>query len=109
YTFSAVFEIDDNAHLKDQWFGRTVTLSDARFAYEEAQQIIETEKNHIPKEISLTGKAYQAQTEVGEAILKMDKLAKKMRARRMQLGAISFDKVEVKFNLDKNNEPIGVF
>jgi ribonuclease R/exosome complex exonuclease DIS3/RRP44 len=109
YTFSAVFEIDDNAHLKNEWFGRTVTYSDARFAYEEAQQIIETGENQIPKEISLTGKAYKAKPEIAEAILKMDRLAKKMRARRMQKGAISFDKVEVKFNLDKNNEPIGVF
>lgn len=109
YTFSAVFEIDDNAHIKNEWFGRTVTYSNARFAYEEAQQIIETEEEKIPAEISLTGKAYKVPTEIAEAILKMDKLAKKMRARRMQKGAISFDKVEVKFNLDKNNEPIGVF
>lgn len=109
YTFSAVFEIDDNANLKKEWFGRTVTYSDARFAYEEAQQIIETKGGEIPQEISITGKSYKAQPEIVEAVLELDDLAKKMRARRMVHGSISFDTVEVKFDLDENNEPVGVF
>lgn len=109
YTFSAVFEIDDNANLKNQWFGRTVTYSDARFAYEEAQVIIETKDNTIPAEISLNGKEYKADDKIAEAVLKLDELAKIMRRRRMANGAISFDKVEVKFELDKNNDPEGVF
>ncbi|WP_053990679.1 ribonuclease R [Mangrovimonas sp. TPBH4] len=109
YTFSAVFQINDKAEVKDQWFGRTVTYSDARFAYEEAQAIIESETNDIPEEVSLTGKAYKADQNIADAILKMDALAKKMRSKRMRSGAISFDKVEVKFNLDKDNNPVGVF
>ncbi len=109
YTFSAVFELDKKAEIKNQWFGRTVTYSDARFAYEEAQHIIETEASKIPADISLTGKAYTADQKVAEAILKMDELAKKMRSGRMRDGAISFDKVEVKFNLNETNEPVGVF
>lgn len=109
YTFSAVFEMNDKAELKNQWFGRTVTYSDARFAYEEAQHIIETGKGEIPAEISLTKKAYQADEKVVEATLMLDKLAKIMRRKRMQSGAISFDKVEVKFKLDKENNPMGVY
>ena len=109
YTFSAVFEINDKAEVKDQWFGRTVTYSDARFAYEEAQYIIETTGGQIPEDLSLTGETYIAKDEVVSAILKMNDLAKIMRKRRMQEGAISFDKVEVKFDLDEKNEPIGVF
>ncbi|OMP32244.1 ribonuclease R [Mangrovimonas sp. DI 80] len=109
YTFSAVFQMNDKAEVKEQWFGRTVTYSDARFAYEEAQAIIESELNHIPEEVSLTGKAYKADQAIADAILTMDTLAKKMRSRRMRAGAISFDKVEVKFNLDKDNNPVGVF
>ncbi|MAQ75207.1 MAG: ribonuclease R [Aquimarina sp.] len=109
YTFSAIFELDNKANVKNQWFGRTVTYSDARFAYEEAQHIIETSNNNIPAEISLTGKEYEADPGVAEAILKLDELAKIMRANRMRHGAISFDKVEVKFNLNENNEPVGVF
>ncbi len=108
YTFSAVFQIN-NAEIKDQWFGRTVTYSDARFAYEEAQVIIDTKTNNIPKEISLTGKGYQVDKKITAAILKLDEFAKIMRRKRMNSGAISFDKVEVKFNLDKEANPIGVY
>lgn len=109
YTFSAVFELDEKAELKNQWFGRTVTYSDARFAYEEAQSIIETKSNEIPEEVSLTGKAYKTDQAIADATLKLDELAKIMRKKRMKEGAISFDKVEVKFNLDETNNPVGVF
>ena len=122
YTFSAVFELTNKAEIKHQWFGRTVTYSDARFAYEEAQAIIENNPNvtlsaveasqlkiEIPKKVSLTGKTYQTQPEIAEAILILDRLSKKMRQKRMRTGAISFDKVEVKFNLDENANPIGVY
>ena len=109
FTFSAVFELNDKAEIKSQWFGRTVTYSDARFAYEEAQSIIETKSNTIPKEVSLTGKAYNTDQAIADATLKLNELAKIMRRQRMKEGAISFDKVEVKFNLDKENNPTGVF
>ena len=109
YTFSAVFKMNDNCEIKDQWFGRTVTYSDARFAYEEAQAIIETKNSVIPQEISLTGETYNTDQSITEAILKLDELAKKMRTKRMRTGAISFDKVEVKFNLDEQANPVGVF
>ena len=109
YTFSAVFQMNDKAEIKNQWFGRTVTYSDARYAYEEAQAVIETKTNTIPADVSLTGKAYQTDQKLADAILKMDELAKIMRGHRMREGAISFDKVEVKFNLDENNNPAGVF
>jgi ribonuclease R len=109
YTFSAVFELNDKAEVKNQWFGRTVTYSDARFAYEEAQSIIETKTNEIPQEVSLTGKAYKTSQAIADATLKLNELAKIMRKKRMAAGAISFDKVEVKFNLDITNNPIGVF
>ena len=109
YTFSAVFEINNKAGIENQWFGRTVTYSDARFAYEEAQHIIETKECLIPKEISIINKAYTTETTIKNAILKLDELAKIMRLKRMKDGAISFDKAEVKFNLDEVNNPIGVF
>ena len=110
YTFSAVFELDKNAKVKEQWFGRTVTYSDARFAYEEAQHIIETKENTIPEDISIREEgAYEVDDSIVEAVLELDRLAKKMRSVRMRDGAISFDKVEVKFHLDEENEPVGVF
>jgi len=108
YTFSAIFELNNNAKITNQWFGKTVIYSDARFAYEEAQYIIETQSNEIPSHISLTNETYKTTKKIKEAILKLNQLAKKLRDKRMHDGAISFDKVEVKFNLDKNNTPLGV-
>ncbi len=126
FTFSAVFKINNKAEVLDKWFGRTVTYSDARFAYEEAQHVIEsipakagissnpdTERSRsevtIPSEISITGKAYKIDPAITKAILKLDELAKILRKKRMKQGAISFDKVEVKFILNKENNPEGVY
>uniref|UniRef100_UPI00404A130D ribonuclease R n=1 Tax=Flavobacterium sp. TaxID=239 RepID=UPI00404A130D len=109
YTFSAVFQLNNKAEILDSWFGRTVIYSDQRFAYEEAQQIIETKEDIIPAEISINGKEYQVPKPIVHATLKLDELAKILRAKRMKNGAISFDKVEVKFNLNENAEPIGVY
>ena len=110
YTFSAVFEMEPaSAKIKNAWYGRTVTYSDARFAYEEAQAIIETRSNTIPAEVSLTGKQYDVSDELVEATLELDRLAKIMRRQRMKDGAISFDKVEVKFKLDDDMNPEGVY
>ena len=115
-TFSAVFEINEKAQIKNQWFGRTVTYSDQRFAYEEAQHIIENCKLtedikpfKMPVDISITDAVYEVKAEVVEATLQLDKLAKILRKKRMKQGAISFDRVEVKFNLDEEANPVGVF
>ncbi|RZJ63162.1 MAG: ribonuclease R [Flavobacterium sp.] len=109
YTFSAVFELNNKAEVLTKWFGRTVIYSDQRFAYEEAQHIIETKLGTIPAEISLTGQQYDAPEAITYATLKMNELAKILRRKRMADGAISFDKVEVKFNLNEQAEPTGVY
>ncbi|WP_456376261.1 ribonuclease R family protein [Lutibacter sp.] len=133
-TFSAVFEINNKAQVINEWFGRTITYSDKRFAYEEAQELIEnnmvtersrsdntnlkevsTPLNHhklngkVSKEISITDKEYTVSSEIVTAVLKLNELAKKLRKKRLQQGAITFDRVEVKFNLNEKAEPIGVF
>ena len=112
YTFSTVFEINSKAEVINTWFGRTVTYSDARFAYEEAQYIIENPSykiHEIPNEISIINKKYKVKRELSDAILELDKLAKVLRKNRMRQGAISFDKIEVKFKLDENSNPEGVY
>ena len=93
-TFSAVFEMDSNGKIKQEWFGRTVIYSDRRFTYEEAQEIIETGEGELHEEIVI-----------------MDGIAKKLRKKRFRAGAVSFDRVEVKFELNKedNATPIGVY
>ncbi|UAM97701.1 ribonuclease R [Polaribacter litorisediminis] len=115
-TFSAVFEINEKAQIIHEWFGRTVTYSDQRFAYEEAQSIIENceiseemKSYQMPLDISITDKEYTVTKEIVEATLTLDKLAKMMRDKRMKQGAISFDRVEVKFHLDEDANPMGVF
>ncbi len=109
YTFSAIFELDKKASIKNQWFGRTVIDSNQRFSYEEAQFIIETKENIIPIETSITGSSYKVDDDIVFATLKLDELAKIMREKRMNDGAISFDKVEVKFNLSETGNPEGVY
>ncbi|MDM1334430.1 RNB domain-containing ribonuclease, partial [Acinetobacter indicus] len=75
YTFSAVFELDDKAEIRNKWFGRTVTHSDQRMAYEEAQYIIDSKDRVIPADISLTGEDQEISEEVANAVLKLNELA----------------------------------
>ena len=90
--FSAVFEMNDNAEILKEWFGRTVIKSQKRFAYEDAQEII-------------MGKEGDMKTE----ILTLHRLAQKLRKDRFGSGAIAFDRVEVKFNIDENGKPLSVY
>src|SRR5690606_28798398 len=79
YTFSAVFKMNDDGQILDQWFGRTVTYSDRRFSYEEAQAMIETQSNRVPKRVSLTAEDYEVESHISDAILKLNELAVLMR------------------------------
>jgi ribonuclease R/exosome complex exonuclease DIS3/RRP44 len=111
-TFSAIFKINSKAEIKSQWFGKTVIESDIRFSYEEAQYIIENKSDSkyvIPSEIALNNKEYTVDSTIADAILELNSLAKILRTERMRHGAISFDKLEVKFNLDENNNPESVY
>ena len=87
--FSVVFVMDDNANVKHYDICRTVIKSDRRFCYEEAQEVIETGEGDMKEEIL--------------------KLAKKLRDARYKAGAISFDSVEVRFEIDKNGKPLSVY
>ncbi|MBP1617064.1 MAG: ribonuclease [Bacteroidetes bacterium] len=90
--FSAIFELTEEAEVKNYRIGRTIINSDRRFTYEEAQEIIETGEGDYKKEV-----------------LKLDELAKKLRKQRFASGAIAFDRHEVKFEIDENGKPLGVF
>ena len=104
-TFSAIFEINKKNEILKEWFGRTIIESNERLSYEEAQYVIEKEINKIPKEISITNKEKKINNEVKEAIIILNTLSKELRKKRIAAGAISFDKVEVKFLLDKEKNP----
>ncbi len=91
-SFSAVFEMTDEGKVVKQWFGKTVINSDRRFTYEEAQEIIESGKGDLSEEV-----------------LKLNDLAKKLREQRFKNGAIAFDRVEIKFNIDEDGKPLSVY
>ena len=119
YTFSAIFELSPQAEVRNVWLGRTIIRSDARFAYEEAQAVIEAFDTPymevpsdfvMPEEISIRPEgSYTVSKEIVEAILSLNAMAEILREKRMRAGAISFDKLEVKFFLDENNNPLGVY
>lgn len=90
--FSAVFEMAEDASIKNQWIGRTIIKSDRRFTYEEAQEVLETGEGDYAEELKL-----------------MDSLAKKLRDKRFRMGAIGFERVEVKFEIDEKGKPLAVF
>lgn len=91
-TFSAVFEMDEDGKVLKEWFGRTIIHSDRRFAYEEAQERLESGEGDFAQEIIL-----------------LNKIALKLREERFRKGAISFETVEVKFKLDENGSPLAVY
>ncbi len=90
--FSAVFTLNENLDLLDEWFGRTVIHSDRRFTYEEAQQLIETERGDFADEV-----------------LTLHRLAQRLRAERFRNGAIAFEREEMRFRLDEAGRPVGVY
>ncbi len=90
-TFSCIFEMDGNAQVINSHIARTVTRSDRRFTYEEAQAVIETGEGDFRDEI-----------------LTLDRLAKILRRERFEGGAVEFDRPEVRFDIDENGHPIGV-
>jgi ribonuclease R len=88
YSFSAVFEIDKEGNIKNEWYGKTVIHSNRRFTYEEAQEIIEGKEDELSK-----------------AILYLDQLAKKYREKRLKAGALNIESEEVRFQLNELGQP----
>lgn len=109
YTFSAVFTVNEKMEIEKEWFGKTVILSDHRFSYEEVQYILESGDIKVSKEVSLNKKEYKVSKEIFTALSKLDKFAKILREKRMTNGALSFDRVEVKFNLDNKDNPKSIY
>ena len=109
YTFSAVFNVNNKMQIEKEWFGKTIILSNHRFSYEEVQYILDSRDPTVGKEASITGEEYKVSNKIFDALQQLDIFAKLLRSKRMSKGAISFDRVEVKFNLDNENNPKGIF
>ena len=99
-TFSAVFEMTPLGRIVSQWFGKTVIYSDFRFAYEEAQAIIEAGPKAVHEGVPEA---------VKDAVLVLNGLASKLRKKRFAAGAISFDRPEMKVEVDEKGRPVNVY
>ena len=90
--YSILFEMDESANMLDYTIKKTVIHSDVRFTYQTAQDVIDNKEGKLVTELLL-----------------LDKLSKILREKRQQNGSINFESTEVKFILDKNNNPIDVY
>lgn len=90
-TYSAVFELNEKSEVVDEWFGRTIINSDRRFSYREAQLVIDT-----------------GEGDMSEQLVPLNRLAQQLRSRRIIMGAFSFERVEVQFELDSDGKPLGI-
>lgn len=112
-TFSAVFEITPLARIVSKWFGKTVIRSDYRFAYENAQQIIDAGAKALKTEIcgGTDGVSENGAVplHLKEAVLKLNALASKLRKKRFSSGAISFERPEMKVVVDEKGRPVDVY
>ena len=107
-TFSAVFEVTPLAKVINPWFGRTHIIADYRFSYELAQAIIDAGDNAMAEQFGEGSECGVVPDEVKEAVLTLNKLALKLRKKRFAAGAVSFDRPEMKVDIDENGKPIGV-
>ena len=90
-TFSAIFQLNEKAEVKQYWLGKTIIRSKRRFTYEEVQNIIESGKG-----------------DHSEAILAVNHISQTLRKYRFDEGAINFRSTEVRFRLDEQGNPIGI-
>ena len=90
-TYSAVFELNENSEVLNEWFGRTIINSDKRFSYNKAQEVIDTGEGDMKDQLVL-----------------LNKLAQQLREKRFSKGAFFFEKTEVQFDLDEEGKPLGI-
>ena len=123
-TYSAIFEITPTAKIVKRWFGRTIIVSDRRYSYQQAQEIIETQGDYTlkylgemgsgveTKSIKISSRRRKGETysdkEVAQAVLTLHSLAGKLREARFQSGSISFERPEMKVIVDSAGKPVDV-
>ena len=104
-TFSAMFELNEKGTILNEWYGKTIINSDYRFTYDEIQSVIDNNSPVIEKEVSLKRNKITLDVNTFNSIIFLNKIAKKYREKRLEKGAIFFDKKEVGFILDRKKNP----
>ncbi|MFA6432457.1 MAG: ribonuclease R [Candidatus Paceibacterota bacterium] len=110
-SFSAIFVMDDKAHIHERWFGRTVMNSTHRFTYETAQAAIDGVAEGAVKYSKgiQTAASAEAGMKHREHLVTLNRIAKVLKKEKFSKGAIEFEQEEIKFRLDETGKPVGVF
>lgn len=107
--FSVYITFDSNFKIINKSISKSKIISDERFSYEEAQFIIEKEKNNIPKELTILNKEKKVKKEISDAIVVLNKIAESLKIKRSNNGSIFFNKEEVRFKVNNKGEPTGYY
>ncbi len=115
-TYSVIFLLDEKAEVKDYRIAKTVTRSDRRFIYEEVQQVLETHKEASPEDYRNPGDhcapadpSYAPAESFAEELITLNRMAKELRRRRFERGAVDFDRHETRFEIDERGVPLSVY
>ena len=120
-TFSVIFKITGKAEVKDWEIVHTVTRSNRRFSYGQVQKILEEEHEASPEDYGQPGDVlvpiedhvpsttFDPGTEERRLLLRLNRMARELRRRRFQAGAVDFDRCEVRFNIDDKGKPTSVY
>ena len=115
-TYSVIFLLDEEAAVKDWHLAKTVTRSNRRFIYEEVQQVLEAHGEASPEDYQNPGDhvdpekpEYEPAENFAEELITLNRMAKCLRKRRFQEGAVDFDRQETRFDIDKDGKPLGVY
>lgn len=115
-TYSVVFLMDEEAKVHDWHLAKTVTRSNRRFIYEEVQQVLEAHGEASPEDYQNPGDhvdperpEYEPAEHFAQELITLNRMAKKLRQRRFQEGAVDFDRQETRFDIDEKGKPLGVY
>ncbi len=115
-TYSVVFLMDEEANIHDWHLAKTVTRSNRRFIYEEVQQVLEAHGEASPEDYQNPGDhvdperpEYEPAEHFASELITLNRMAKKLRERRFQQGAVDFDRQETRFDIDAEGKPLGVY
>ncbi len=115
-TYSVVFLMNAKAEVKDWHLAHTVTRSDRRFIYEEVQQVLEAHGEASPEDLNNPGDHcdpenpnYRPAEDFAEELITLNRMAKMLRQRRFEGGAVDFDRCEPRFEIDEKGKPLSVY
>ncbi|MBQ8968147.1 MAG: ribonuclease R [Bacteroidaceae bacterium] len=115
-TYSVIFLMNERAEVKDWHLAKTVTRSNRRFIYEEVQQVLEAHGEASPEDYQNPGDHmapecpdYEPAEHFADELITLNRMARQLRQRRFQEGAVDFDRQETRFEIDPQGRPLNVY